>query len=148
MEPNDAAPSPMTPPAHLWIVGTVSLLWNALGCYDYLVTKLAPQSLGLGPDMLAYLAGLPWGITAFWALGVWGSLVGSVLLLMRSALAVPAFAASLVGLAVSQGYQALALQPPMPPPLGMVLAIWCVLVLLLIYAMRMKRAGVIGGSSA
>ena len=26
-------------PAHLWIVGILSLLWNAFGCYDYLMTN-------------------------------------------------------------------------------------------------------------
>jgi hypothetical protein len=41
----------------------------------------------------------------FWALGVWGALAGSMLLLLRSRRAVTAFAASLVGLAVSTGYQ-------------------------------------------
>ena len=27
-------------PVHLWIVGIVALLWNAIGCYDYLMTRM------------------------------------------------------------------------------------------------------------
>ena len=27
-------------PAHLWIVGILSLLWNGFGCYDYLMTRM------------------------------------------------------------------------------------------------------------
>ena len=27
-------------PVHLWIVGFISLLWNAMGVFDYLATKL------------------------------------------------------------------------------------------------------------
>jgi hypothetical protein len=27
-------------PVHLWIVAIVSLLWNAMGAFDYLATKL------------------------------------------------------------------------------------------------------------
>ena len=27
-------------PVHVWIVGIVSLLWNAFGCYDYVMTRM------------------------------------------------------------------------------------------------------------
>ena len=27
-------------PAHLWIVGVLATLWNAFGCYDYLMTRM------------------------------------------------------------------------------------------------------------
>ena len=35
-------------PMHLWIVGVLSLLWNAMGVFDYLATKLRLQGVNLG----------------------------------------------------------------------------------------------------
>lgn len=145
---SSAADGRASVPWHLWVVGTIGLLWNAFGCYDYVMSKLSPKSylhdMGLTADMVAYMQAFPAWLTVFWALGVWGSLAGSVLLLLRSAYAVPAFAASLVGLAVSQGAQISWLKPPQEAPLPIVLTIWGALVFFLIYAMRMKRAGVLG----
>ncbi|WP_225204512.1 hypothetical protein [Novosphingobium huizhouense] len=135
-------------PWHLWAVAAIGLLWNAFGCYDYLMSKLEPESyfreMGLGPDMIAYMAAFPAWLTAFWALGVWGSLAGSVLLLARSRLAVAAFALSLLGLAVSQGSQMTWLAPPQQPPLAVVVTIWAALAFFLAYAAAMRRAGVLG----
>ena len=48
-------------------------------------------------DQLAYYNSLPAWLTAFWALGVWGGLAGSLLLLARSRHAVLAFALSVLG---------------------------------------------------
>lgn len=137
-------------PVHLWIVGGVSLLWNSFGCYDYLMTKLDPAGymggMGLSAQAIAYTTQLPAWLTAFWALGVWGSLAGSVLLLLRSRSAVWAFALSLVGLAVSQGWQFAATLPPEMKTTAMwamTATIWIVLVLLLLYAFVQERRGVL-----
>ena len=32
-------------PAHLWIVGILSLLWNGFGAYDYLMTRMRKTEL-------------------------------------------------------------------------------------------------------
>lgn len=94
-------------PAHLWIIGIVALLWNAFGCYDYWMTETANQTyLGnFPPDAIAYINGLPKWLTAMWALGVWGGLAGSLLLLARSRFAVAAFAVSAMGAIVGMGYE-------------------------------------------
>ena len=134
-------------PGHLWAVGVVSLLWNAFGAYDYVMSKLSPQSyfheMGLNEASVAYMISFPAWLTAFWALGVWGSVAGSVLLLLRSRHAVAAFALSLLGLAVSQGYQALVMRPPESPPVALTAMIWGSLVFLLWYAWAMARRGVL-----
>ena len=134
-------------PASFRLVAVLGLLWNLFGCYDYLMSKLAPESyfasMGMNAESAAYMAALPAWLTAFWALGVWGSLLGSLLLLARSRQAAPAFALSLVGLAVSQLTQAFWLHPPQAAPLGLVLAIWSVLVFLLLYARSMAAKGVL-----
>lgn len=134
-------------PASFWIIAVLSLLWNLFGCYDYLMSKLSPASyfasMGMNADDVAYMAALPAWLTAFWALGVWGSLAGSLLLLARSRHAVAAFALSLIGLAVSQLSQAFWFHPPMEAPLGLVLTVWSALVFFLIYARSMAAKGVL-----
>ena len=99
-------------PVHLWIVGILSLLWNAIGCYDYLMTRLRDtdylSSMMPGTDpnaVLAYIDSFPIWAQAGWALGVWGGLAGAVLLLIRSRYAVWAFGLSLIGAILGLGYQ-------------------------------------------
>ena len=105
-------------PTHLWIVGILSLIWNCFGAYDYTMTRMRNldylASMGGDPNvMLAYIDGMPIYAQLGWGLGVWGALLGSVLLLMRSRFAVHAFALSLLGAVVSFGAQYLG--PPPPP---------------------------------
>lgn len=101
-------------PAHVWIVGILALLWNAYGCFEYVMTQTANQAfLAKYPaDALAYFNSLPAWLTAFWAIGVWGGLAGALLLLVRNRYAVLAFALSLIGIVVGIGYQYLATDMP------------------------------------
>jgi len=94
-------------PVHLWVVGVLAFLWNCFGCYDYLMTNLKNQAYlaQFTADQIAYMDSLPRWLTAFWALGVWGGLVGSILLLIRNRYAVWAFGASFVGAVIGLGYQ-------------------------------------------
>lgn len=94
-------------PAHLWIVGILSLIWNAFGSYQYLMVNLKNQAFmaQVPADQIAYMDGLPSWLTAFWAIGVWGGLAGSILLLVRSRYSVWAFALSAIGAVVGLGYQ-------------------------------------------
>ncbi len=94
-------------PWHLWAVGIVSLLWNAMGGVDYTMSHLhsARWLEQYTPDQIAWFNGFPIWATSCWALGVWGAIAGSILLLMRSRLAVVAFAVSLIGLIGSHIYQ-------------------------------------------
>ncbi|MBB3860862.1 hypothetical protein GGQ88_002131 [Novosphingobium hassiacum] len=138
-------------PAHLWAVGVISLLWNSFGCVDYTMSKFDPvgymKSVGMGEVEIAYTQAMPAWLSAFWALGVWGSLLGSILLLLRSRHAVAAFAVSLVGLAVSQIYQFADGSMPdsmkSPGMMGMTAVIWTSLLFFLWYSNRMKAAGVL-----
>jgi hypothetical protein len=105
-------------PVHLWIVGVLALLWNGIGVYDYLMTRmrntdyLASMMPTVDPNaMLAWIDAFPIWAQAGWALGVWGGLLGAILLLMRNRWAVPVFAVSLVGALLGLGYQILAAPP-------------------------------------
>src|SRR5687768_3633238 len=90
-------------PVHLWIVGALALLFNGFGSYDYLMTRmrntdyLAEMMPNVDPNaMLAWVDGFPIYAQFGWGLGVWGGLVGALLLLIRNRWAVLALGLSLV----------------------------------------------------
>src|SRR3954471_6750204 len=97
-------------PAHLWIVGILSLLWNCFGAYDYTMSHMRDMkylgSMGMNANaVLAWMDSMPMYAKFGWGLGVWAALLGSVLLLMRSRYALHAFVLSLIGMALSFGGQ-------------------------------------------
>lgn len=101
-------------PAHLWIVGILSLLWNGYGCYNYFMTRTKGAAYindmmhtTDGDAMMAYINGFPLWVSIGWGLGVWGGLLGSILLLMRNRHAVTAFGLSVLGAVIGLGYQLL-----------------------------------------
>lgn len=93
-------------PIHLWIVGIISLLWNAVGAFDYSATqmKLDFYMSQFTPEQLDYFYAFPAWVDAGWALGVWGALLGSLALLMRKAFAVWLFGISILGMAATSVY--------------------------------------------
>ena len=121
-------------PAHLWIVGALALLWNAFGSYDYVMTQAGDAAyLSQYPaEQIAYFESLPAWLTAFWAIGVWGGLAGAILLLARRRLAVHAFAASVLGIVVSFGYElAFTSMPASMKEAPMVYMPWVILIVAL-----------------
>jgi hypothetical protein len=140
----------MKTPMHLWIVGILSLLWNAGGAIDYLMTQLEVESYlaQLSAEQLAYIEAFPDWFQATWATGVWFSVLGSLLLLLRSRFAVPAFFVSLLGLLASSVYTY-----GIADPSGIEIsgtgalifsaAIFVVLILLWVYARAMRIRGVL-----
>lgn len=87
-------------PLHLWVIGIVALLWNAMGAFDYTATQMRLESYmsQFTPEQLAYFYGFPAWAKGFWAIAVWGSVLGSIALLMRKSWAVTLFGISIVGL--------------------------------------------------
>ena len=137
-------------PVHLWIVGVVSLLWNAVGAFDYTMTKMQnPEYLAaFTPEQQAWFASFPLWANIGWALGVWGSVLGSLLLLARSRHAVSAFAVSLVGLAISCIYQFGVHYGDLMRlfgtfPMIFTAIIWVILIALYLYARKQAAAGVL-----
>lgn len=90
-------------PWHLWLVGILALLWNAMGAFDYLMTQTENERYmaSFTPEQLDYFYGFPAWLVAFWAIAVWGGLLGAVLLLARKRLAKPVFLASLVAMIIT-----------------------------------------------
>lgn len=143
-------------PWHLWVVGFVSLLWNAFGGYDYTMSQLRDPAyleatmgqMGMSVEQsIAFLDSFPAWADALWALGVWGSVAGSVLLLLRSRFAVIAFLASLVGAVLSFGYQYTIDLPPQMADTAMTKVMPLVIILAVVlqwwYARSQQAAGVL-----
>ena len=88
-------------PWHLWVVGVVAILWNAFGCFDFTMTQLQGDawltSMGLTEAQLAYFHDTPAWAHAVWAIGVFGGVLGGLLLLLRRKLALPVFVISFLG---------------------------------------------------
>ena len=138
-------------PIHLWIVGLLSLLWNAMGSTDYYMIRTRniewiAQSPGISPDaMLAWVDSLPIWAQLGWGLGVWMGLAGSILLLLRRGWAVPAYALSLLGAAAGLLNPLVGSPPPEALAQGfmryMPIVIFAIAGALFYYANRQKQAG-------
>jgi hypothetical protein len=133
-------------PWHLWAVGVLSLCWNGYGAYDYLmsVSLNADYLKNYPPEMADMIRSFPVWATCAWALGVWASVVGSVLLLVRSRYAATAFLISILGALVSFVYDfTLELPPGMDTTMNKVIPL--VILILIVaqwyYAKRMTDAG-------
>ena len=142
-------------PWHLWVVGIVTLLWNAIGANDYLQTQLGnldyfrsmSDTMNAAPqEALAYFQSYPAWADGLWAVGVWGGVLGSLLLLLRSRWAVLVFGLSLAGVAGFTLYQAVIGKPEWATGTFvtiMGLVVWSIATFLLIYAISMRRQGVL-----
>ena len=140
----------MKPPWHLWAIGIVSLLWNAGGAFDYYMTMTRNDAyMGeFTPQQLDYFYSFPTWVVAFWALGVWLAVAGSILLLARSGMALWAFLLSLVGMVGTTIYTFALADTSMaevvgPAAMAFSAVIFVVGVFLIWYARRQKINGVL-----
>ena len=145
----EQATTPSATPWHLWVIGVLALLWNAMGAFDYLMTETHNEGYmsRFTPEQLDFFYGFPAWLVALWAIAVWGSLLASVLLLLRNRFAVPLFLVSLIcmvitairnyvfagGMAVMGGVGSLLFT----------IVIFVFAVLLYVYARAMKERGVL-----
>ena len=137
-------------PTHLYLVGILATLWNGFGCYDYIMSQTQNaeylKMMG-GEEAVAYYTSFPTWAVAFWAIGVWSALAGSLALLIRSRWAVTLFGLSLVGLFVGTLYQFGMSNPPeslkTPAMYWMTAIIWAAAICSFVYARAMSARGVL-----
>ena len=95
-------------PWHFWLVGVIAVLFNSIGVFDFVMAMTQGASymasVGMTPAQIAHYLEMPIWMTAVWAIGVWGAMLGSVLLLLRQRLAYVVFAVSLTAFLVSLVY--------------------------------------------
>lgn len=140
---------PTKAPWHIWAVGIGSLLWNSLGAIDYTMTKNhnAAWLKDFTPEQIAWLDNFPFWANLAWALGVWGAIAGSALVMLRKGWAYHAFAISLAGLVISTVHQFVLADMPegLDTPGGRAFSalLWAVAIGLLVYARQMRARGVL-----
>jgi len=84
-----------------WIIAVFALVWNGLGSVNF--------AMQMNPDIVeayreserAIIVGRPLWATAGFAVGVIGGAIGGLLLLLRRALALSVFVASLIGVLIT-----------------------------------------------
>jgi hypothetical protein len=140
----------MKTPWHLWVIGIVSLLFNAGGAFDYVMTQTRnPAYMAQFTETeLAYFYGFPDWVQGSWAIAVWGAVLGSVLLLLRRHWAVVAYAASLVAMVITMIHNFGIADVKMHEVVGPE-AVWFSAIIVLVtvavflYARRMRTRGVL-----
>ena len=101
--------NPVTrPPWHLWLVGVIAVLFNAIGVFDFTMSMARGRkymaSAGMTADQIAHYEGMPAWMTIVWGIGVIAAFAASILLLLRSRLALPTFIVSLAAFLLSLFY--------------------------------------------
>jgi hypothetical protein len=145
----DTTPQPTRAPWHLWVVGVLSLVWNSIGAFDFVMTETrnAGYLSALKPEQREYYFGFPIWVVAAWGVAVWGGVLGSLLLLLRRRLAAPLFLASVAGMILTDIYT-FVLSDGMKINGGAGIAVFSAVIFaigifLLAYAGRMCRRGVL-----
>ena len=90
-------------PWHLWLIGIVGGLWSAMGVISFVLTQLNVEAVmsRFPPQQREYFESFPLWAVAFWAIGVFGGVIGCLLLLLKNRLAFHALLASAIGAIVS-----------------------------------------------
>ncbi len=142
-------------PWHLWVIAIVALLWHAGGANDYIQVQsgnadyIGQMSASYGvtaQQVMTYYENWPFWVHSAWAIGIWGGVLGCLLLLFRSRFAYHAFIASLLGAVVTFIYRtARPLEGVELSTAGMIFtaAIFAVTILLIIYSRRLSASGVL-----
>ena len=95
-------------PWHLWLVGVIAVLFNAIGVFDFVMSMTQGSaylaSAGMTPEQIAHYQDMPAWMTLVWAVGVFGAFGASILLLLRRKLASPVFVISLAVFLISLIY--------------------------------------------
>ena len=135
-------------PTHLWVVGFISLLWNAMGCLDYVLTELHIEAytMQFTAEQQDFFHDFPGWVVAAWAVAVWGGLLGSLMLLLRKRIAVPIFLVSFIAMVIttfhnyvlSNGLEVLG-----GFALGFSAVIFVIALALYVYAWAMRKRGVL-----
>lgn len=136
-------------PTHLWVVGILALLFNAMGAVDYLAMRFKMEAYvaQLTDEMMAYYDSFPVWMEIAWPLSVWSAVIGAVLLLMKNKMAVTAFAISTIAYLVAAVHTFGVNPPPegVSTPGSMIfsIVIGLQLALLWYYARNMTAKGVL-----
>lgn len=91
------------PKLSFWLVAGLGLIWNLMGCMNFLVQSDPEIMAALGDEYALYkdlIANRPAWATAAFAIAVFGGAVGCILLLLRRRVALQVLILSLFGTVV------------------------------------------------
>jgi hypothetical protein len=136
-------------PWQVWVIGITGGLWNTMGVVSFMLTQMKVEAVmsRFPPPQRAYFESFPLWTVAFWAIGVFGGVVGCLLLLRRNRLALHVLLASVTGTIVSTlgGLFLLGGMEVMRETDGLGLTVFPIIVaaLLAYYARAMSKKGVL-----
>jgi hypothetical protein len=86
-------------PWHLWLVGSVGGLWSAMGVVSFMLTQMNVEAVmsRVPQEQRAYFESFPLWADGIWAIGVFGGVIGCLLLLLKNRLAFPVLLVSAIG---------------------------------------------------
>lgn len=95
-------------PWHLWLVGIVAVLFNAIGVFDFVMSMAQGAAYqaraGMTAEQIAHYQDLPAWMIITWAVGVFAAFAASILLLLRRRASYPVFVLSLAAFLISLDY--------------------------------------------
>jgi len=140
----------MRAPWHLWLIGIVSLIWNGFNAADYVMTQIQLETyLSQFTDaQRAYFTSFPSWVQGSWAMAVWLSVLGSILLLAQARYAGACFGLALIFMGATFAHNFILAEVRMTQIAGsgalwFSLTIVTVAILLWYYAREMRRRGVL-----
>ena len=94
------------PATWFWVVSVLALVWNLLGVMAYIMqVTMSPEALQALPENeRTLMESVPMWVTSAFAIAVWGSTLGSILLLMRKKIATPVLILSFMAILVQMYY--------------------------------------------
>ena len=83
----------------MWVIGIIGGLWSSMGVLSFMLTQMNVEAVmsRFPPQQRAYFESFPVWAVAFWAIGVFGGVIGCLLLLLKNRVAFPVLLASLIG---------------------------------------------------
>ena len=102
---NSEAPRVVTKPGRVfWVIGLLGRIWNALGCFNFIIQMDPGAVADLRGAYQVLIASRPGWVTATFLIAVFGGKLGCVLMPLRRATARPALFLSLVGVVLPMGH--------------------------------------------
>lgn len=140
-----AAEAPSKAPWHLWVVGVLSLLWNAAGAWTIMSAQSgAPMDMDAA-EIAYYAAQAPWFVAVTDVVLI-SAILAAAALLLRSRWAVHLYGLSIAGIVVTAAYDIAAGTALLLQDQGW-LILECVTaglaVVQLLYAIAMRSRGVL-----
>ena len=144
-ETSAASPHSTKAPWHLWAVGILALLWYMSGAYTIQMAQLGLLP-DLAPDEAAYYAAKPIWFEIATGIATYGSLLGALLLLLRRRVAAWLFGVALASIVFTNAVEfadgtSRSYVNTGAATVNAIIA--AIAVLMVIYALAMRRRGVL-----